>query len=242
MDMRRIATVTGWLWIVTFVTSIPARFILYAPILDEPSYVTGAGDVARTLLALGAVFELVLIISGVGTAVVPYSIHKRYSEVGAVGFVTARVMECVFIAIGIVSILAIVTLRQDAPSGTSAALGQGLEAIYEWCFRIGPGFIVGVGNGLILGYMMYKSGLVPRRMAMLGLVGGPLLILAGVLVIFDVIEGSGPIQALMTIPEAIWELSLGIYLVAKGFRRDAPVLGDATVTVPDSPSALRDRR
>lgn len=77
---------------------------------------------------------------------------------------------------------------------------------------------------------------------MLGLVGGPLLILAGVLVIFDVIEGSGPIQALMTIPEAIWELSLGIYLVAKGFRRDAPVLGDATVTVPDSPSALRDRR
>lgn len=242
MDTRRIATVTGWLWIVTFVTSIPARFILYAPILDEPSYVTGAGDVARTLLALGAVFELALIISGVGTAVVPYSIHKRYSEVGAVGFVTARVMECVFIAIGIVSILAIVTLRQDAPSGTSAALGQGLEAIYEWCFRIGPGFIVGVGNGLILGYMMYKSGLVPRRMAMLGLVGGPLLILAGVLVIFDVIEGSGPIQALMTIPEAIWELSLGIYLVAKGFRRDAPVLGDATVTVPDSPSALRDRR
>jgi hypothetical protein len=241
MDTRRIATVTGWLWIVTFVTSIPARFILYAPILNEPSYVTGAGDEARALLALGAVFELLLIIANVGTAVVPYSIHKRYSEVGAVGYVTARVMECVFIAIGIVSILAIVTLRQDAPSAT-AALGQGLEAVYEWSFRIGPGFMVGVGNGLILGYMMYKSGLVPRRMAMLGLVGGPLLCLAGVLVIFDVIEGSGPIQALMTIPEAIWELSLGIYLVAKGFRRDAPVLGDATVTVPDSPSALRDRR
>jgi hypothetical protein len=242
MDTRRIATVTGWLWIVTFVTSIPARFILYAPILGEPSYVTGAGDEARALLALGAVFELVLIISNVGTAVVPYSIHKRYSEVGAVGYVTARVMECVFIAIGIVSILAIVTLRQDAPGGTTAALGQGLEAVYEWSFRIGPGFMVGVGNGLILGYMMYKSGLVPRRMAMLGLVGGPLLLLAGVLVIFDVIEGSSPIQALMTIPEAVWELSLGIYLVAKGFRRDAPVLGDATVTVPDSPSALRDRR
>jgi hypothetical protein len=242
MDTRRIATVTGWLWIVTFVTSIPARFILYAPILDEPSYVTGAGDEARALLALGAVFELFLIISNVGTAVVPYSIHKRYSEVGAVGYVTARVMECVFIAIGIVSILAIVTLRQDSPSGTTAALGQGLEAVYEWSFRIGPGFMVGVGNGLILGYMMYKSGLVPRRMAMFGLVGGPLLCLAGVLVIFDVIEGSGPIQALMTIPEAIWELSLGIYLVAKGFRRDAPVLGDAAVTVPDSPSAPRDLR
>lgn len=243
MDTRRIATVTGWLWIVTFVTSIPARFILYAPILDEPNYVTGVGDEARALLAIGAVFELFLIISNVGTAVVPYSIHKRYSEVGAVAYVTARVMECVFIAIGIISILAIVTLRQDAPTGTTAALGQGLEAVYEWSFRIGPGFMVGVGNGLILGYMMYKSGLVPRRMAMLGLIGGPLLCLAGVLVIFDVIEASGPIQGLMTIPEAIWELSLGIYLVAKGFRRDAPVLAaDAAVRVPDSPSAMRDPR
>jgi hypothetical protein len=243
MDTRRIAAVTGWLWIVTFVTSIPARFILYAPILDEPSYVTGAGEEARALLALGAVFELFLIISNVGTAVVPYSIHKRYSEVGAVGYVTARVMECVFIAIGIVSLLAIVTLRQDAPSGATAALGQGIEAIYEWSFRMGPGFVVGVGNGLILGYMMYKSGLVPRRMAMFGLVGGPLVILAGILVAFDVIEGGKAIQGLMSLPEAIWELSLGIYLVAKGYRRDAPVLAaDATVSIPDSPSALREPR
>jgi hypothetical protein len=57
--------------------------------------------------------------------------------------------------------LAIVTLRQDAPTDATAALGQGIEAIYEWSFRIGPGFFVGVGNGLILGYMMFKSGLVP---------------------------------------------------------------------------------
>lgn len=243
MDIRRISTITGWLWIVTFVTSIPARFILYAPILDEPSYVIGAGDEARALLALGAVFELFLIISNVGTAVVPYSIHKRYSEVGAVAYVSARIVECIFIAIGVVCILAIVTLRQDAPSGATPALGQGIEAIYEWSFRIGPGFFVGVGNGLILGYMMYKSGLVPRRMAMLGLIGGPLVILAGVLVIFDVIETGGPIDGVMTIPEGLWELSLGIYLVAKGYRRDAPVLAaDPTIRVPDSPSAQRDLR
>jgi hypothetical protein len=91
--------------------------------------------------------------------------------------------------------------------------------------------------------MMYKSGLVPRRMAMLGLIGGPLLCLAGILVIYDVIEAQGPIQAVMTIPEALWELSLGIYLVVKGFRRDAPVLAtDAPVRVPDSPSAMRESR
>src|ERR687892_581861 len=221
MDTRRIASVTGWLWIVTFVTSIPTRFILYAPILDEPNYVTGAGEAALATLAAGAVLELILIIA----------------------YVAARIVECVFIAIGILSILAIVTLRQDAPSGATAALGQGLEAVYEWSFRIGPGFFVGVGNGLILGYMMYRSGLVPRWMAMFGLVGGPLVILAGILVMFDVIEAGGPIDGLMTIPEAFWELSLGIYLVAKGFRLDSPVLaGGGSVRVPDSPSALRDLR
>jgi hypothetical protein len=243
MDTRRIATITGWLWIITFVTSIPARFIFYAPVRDEPNYVTGAGDLALALLATGVVFELILIISNVGTAVVPYSVHKRYSEVGAVAFVSARIVECIFIAIGIVCILAIVTLRQDAPSGITAALGQGIEAMYEWSFRIGPGFFVGVGNGLILGYMMFKSGLVPRPMAILGLIGGPLIILSGILVIFDVIETSGPIQAVMTIPEGLWELSLGIYLVVKGFRRDAPILAaDATVTLPDSPGAVREGR
>ena len=243
MDIRRIARFTGWLWIVTFVTSIPTRFILYAPVRDEANYVTGAGDVGLGLIATGAVLELILIISNVGTAVVPYSVHKRYSEVGAVAYVSARIVECIFIAIGIVCILAILTLRQDAPSGATAALGQGIGAIYEWSFRLGPGFFVGVGNGLILGYMMYRSGLVPRWMAMFGLVGGPLVILAGVLVMFDVIETSGPIDGLMTIPEAFWELSLGIYLVAKGFRLDSPVLaGGGSVRVPDSPSALRDLR
>jgi hypothetical protein len=225
LDTRRIATLTGWLWIATFVTSIPARFIFYAPVLDEPNYVTGAGADAWTLVATGAVLELFLIISNIGTAVVPFPILKRQNEAGALGYVTARVMECVFIAIGIVGMLAILTVRQDAPSGTDAALGQGLEAVYEWSFRLGPGFIVGVGNGLILGWLMYTSGLVPRWMAMFGLIGGPLLCIVGILVIYDVIEAGGPVQGVMTIPEAFWELSLGIYLVVKGFR-PSPILED----------------
>jgi len=150
MNYRRIATFTGWLWIITFVTSIPARLFFYAPVLDnEGNYVTGAGNDAQTLIAIGALLELLLIIANVGTAVVPYSIHKRVHEAGAVAYVTARLVECTFIAIGIVGMLAISTLRQDAPSGTDAALGQGIFAVYEWAFRIGPGVIVGVGNGLI---------------------------------------------------------------------------------------------
>jgi hypothetical protein len=224
MDVRRIATITGRLWVVTFVTSIPTRFIFYAPVLEDgKDYVLGQGDDAMTLIAFGALLELILIIANIGTAVVPYPIHKRVSEAGALGFVTARVMESVFIAVGILCMLAISTLRQDAPAGLDSALGQGLEAVYEWSFRLGPGFVVGVGNGLILGWLMYKSELVPRGLAMFGLIGGPLIIIAGVLVMFDVIEGAGPVQGLMSIPEAFWELSLGIFLVAKGYRA-SPIL------------------
>jgi uncharacterized protein DUF4386 len=224
MDVRRIAMITGWLWIITFVTSIPARFIFYAPVLEEgKDYVLGQGDDAMTLIAVGALLELILIFANIGTAVVPYSIHKRVSEPGALGFVTARVMESVFIAVGILCMLAISTLRQDAPGGLDAALGQGLESVYEWSFRLGPGFVVGVGNGLILGWLMWRSELVPRGLSIFGLIGGPLIIIAGVLVMFDVIEGAGSVQGLMSIPEAFWELSLGIYLVARGYR-PSPIL------------------
>ena len=222
MDVRKIARYTGWLWIITFVTSIPARFIFYAPVLEDgKDYVLGQGDDAMTMIAIGALLELILVISNIGTAVVPYSIHKRVSEWGAVGYVTARVMECVFIAVGLVFMLAISTLRQDGPTGMDSALGQGFEAVYEWCFRLGPGFFVGVGNGLILGWLMYTSGLVPRRFAMLGLIGGTLIIISGILGLFDVIEGSSPIQGLMTLPEAIWEFGLGVYLIVKGYRPEA---------------------
>jgi hypothetical protein len=184
MNYRRVATFTGWLWIITFVTSIPARLFFYAPVLDhEGNYVTGAGTDARTLIGIGAVLELLLIVSNVGTAVVPFSIHKRVHEAGAVAYVAARLVECSFIAIGIVCILAISTLRQDAPPGITAAAGQGIFAVYEWTFRIGPGVFAGIGNGLILGWLMYRSGLVPPRFALFGLVGGPLVSLVGLLVV-----------------------------------------------------------
>jgi hypothetical protein len=224
MNYRKIATFTGWLWIITFVTSIPARLFFYAPVLDnEGNYVTGAGTDARTLIGIGAVLELLLIISNVGTAVVPYSIHKRVHEAGAVAYVAARLVECTFIAIGIVCILAISTLRQDAPGGADAAVGQGIFAVYDWTFRIGPGVFAGIGNGLILGWLMYRSGLVPPRLALFGLVGGPLVSTVGLLVILGVIPAEGPAQVLVA-PEFIWELGIGIYLIVKGYRTSSPAL------------------
>jgi Domain of unknown function (DUF4386) len=117
-----------------------------------------------------------------------------------------------------------VTLRQDlaGTAGADAAsldtVGRSLVAVHDWTFLLGPGWVVGIGNGLLLGYLMYRSGLVPRRMAMLGLIGGPLIIISGTAVLFDVIEPGSSAQVIATIPEFFWELSLGVYLMVKGFK------------------------
>src|SRR6478672_11289065 len=203
--------------VATFVTSIPAYFILYAPVRDHPSYITGAGPDPTSSVALGAVLELILTIANVGTAVVPYVIYKRYSERLALGYVAARLVEAMFIAIGIISLLTFLLMRQQGTAGTAGALGQAFVAIYDRAFLIGPGFCAGVANGIILGYLMYRSGLVPRGMTMLGLVGGPLIVISGILVMFDVIERGGTVQGVATIPEFFWELSFGVYLIVKGF-------------------------
>jgi hypothetical protein len=232
MDTRKIASLTGWLMVITFITSIPAYFILYAPVRDNPDYITGAGPDPTASVALGAVLELILIVANVGTTVVPYALFRRYSEGLALGYVTARLVECTFIAIGIISLLAFLLMRQEGTAGTDAALGEAFVAVYDRAFLIGPGIFAGVANGMILGYLMYSSGLVPRGMAMLGLIGGPLLAVAGIAVMFDVIERGGAVQGIATIPEFIWELSFGIYLIVKGFKSPPILAGGGGPAVP----------
>ncbi len=157
---RKTALVTGVLFLITFATAIPALY-LFQPVLDDPAgYIAGAGADNRILL--GAFLELLLIIANIGTAVVLYPILKRQSETLALGYVTARLVECTLIAIGLVSVLAVVSLRQDAAGADAGSLGVALAAVKDWTFLLGPGFVVGVGNGLLLGYLMYRSGLVPR--------------------------------------------------------------------------------
>jgi hypothetical protein len=220
---RKTALVAGVLFIITYVTSIPAALVLYTPVLKDPNYIVGAGaDDAG--VALGALLEVLLIIANVGTAVVLFPILKRQNEALSLGYVGARLVESTFIAIGIVSILAILTLRADfaeVAGGNASAfvtVGKSLVAIHDWTFLLGPGFIVGVGNGLILGYLMYRSRLVPRGMAMLGLIGGPVLCAAGIGVLFSLFEQGSLPQVIATIPEFLWELALGIYLIVKGFK------------------------
>jgi hypothetical protein len=223
INPQTIARVTGVLFLITYITSIPAFFVLYPPVLDDPRYIVGAG--ADTSVSFGAFLELLLIIANIGTAVVLWPVLKRVNEILALGYVTARVVECAFIAVGLLSLLTVVTLRQEAAAGADAAslvaAGQSLVALHGWTFVLGPGFVVGLGNGLILGYLMYRSRLVPRRIAMLGLIGGPLIIASGAAVVLGVIEAGGVWQTIAAIPEFLWELSLGIWLIVKGFNPSA---------------------
>jgi hypothetical protein len=223
MDARRIATLTGWLMVVTFVTSIPAYFVFYAPVRDNPGLITGSGPDPTSSVATGAVLELILIMANLGTAVVPYAIFRRYSEGLALGYLTARLVEAMFIAIGIISLLTFLLVRQDGTAGGNVEVGAVLVAVYDRAFLVGPGFFAGIANGVILGYLMFRSGLVPRGLAVLGLVGGPLVVLSGIAVMLDVIDRGSPVQGIATIPEAVWELSFGVYLIVKGFKPSAVV-------------------
>jgi hypothetical protein len=221
LDQKR-ARVFGVLFLITFITSIPA-LALYQPVLDDPvRYIASGAHVNRIYLA--ALLELLLIIANIGTAVVIFPIVKRQSEELALGYVTARLFECMFILVGIVAVLGVVTLQQEVAGANEGSIAYTLAAVKDWTFILGPGWVVGWGNGLILGYLMYSSGLVPRRMCWLGLVGGPLIIVSGTLVMFGLADNGGTLQGLATIPEGLWELSLGIYCAVKGFRPSSPIL------------------
>src|SRR5919107_292769 len=129
MNPQTTARVFGVLYLITFFTSIPALFVFYAPVLDDPRYILGGGD-GDTSVVFGALLELLLIIANIGTAVVLYPILKRVNEILILGYVTARVVECVFIAVGILSLLTIVTLRHDAAADAASvgALAESLAA------------------------------------------------------------------------------------------------------------------
>jgi hypothetical protein len=226
LDQKR-ARWFGVLYLITFATSIPALWLYESALRDPVGYIAGAGHDKRILF--GALLELLLIIANIGTAVVIVPIMwRRYKEL-SIGYVTARVFECTFILVGIVAMVAIITLRNQVAGGSEGTIAYTLAAIKDWTFLLGPGWVVGWGNGLILGYMMYRTGLVPRRWCWLGLVGGPLLVVFGTAQMFS---GDDPSSTLATLknlsalPEAIWELFLGVYCTVGGFRRDASMLSE----------------
>jgi Domain of unknown function (DUF4386) len=223
--LQKPGRIAGLWFIATFVFSIPA-VLLYDPVLNDADYILGGGLDAR--ISVGALLEILLAISNIATAVVFFPAVKRVSETVALGYVASRIVESAFIVTGLMSLMTVVTLRDDfAGAGPDAAtlnvVGQTLVDFHNWTFLLGPQFCAGVGNGILLGYLMYRSGLVPPRMALLGLIGGPLAFVGGVLVLFGAIENPSGALFAFTAIEIVWEASLGIYLTVKGYRPSALV-------------------
>jgi hypothetical protein len=217
--MRRTSLAAGILYLVTFV-SMPT-LALYQDVRGKSDFVLGAGSDTGVLVAASS--EVVVALAGIGTAVVLFPVAKRVSETAALGFVTSRVVEGALIVVGVVSVLTLLTLRTDV-AGTAGAdpaslltAGHTLAAVYDWTFLLSQS-LMPVFNALCLGYVLYRSGLVPRVLPTLGLIGAPLLLASDIAIFFGVYDRAALIAVLAALPIAIWEFSLGVYLTVKGFR------------------------
>ena len=220
---QRTARIMGAWFLATFVFSIPA-FWFYDPLLNHADYIVGSGHDTR--VAIGGLLEILLAVSGIATAVVIFPIVKRISETLALGYIASRTVESILILVGVLSLMAVVALRQDLAGNTTPALvdvARGLLALNEQTHLLGPQFCAGLGNGIVLGYLMWRSRLLPRPMAMIGLIGGPLALLAGIGVLLGAWDTSSGLPVALTAPEAFWEFSLSVWLLAKGFR-PSPIL------------------
>ena len=235
---RKTALVAGIFYLITFI-SIPT-LALYGPVKNHRDWILSSGT--HTGVLVGGFLEVIVALAGIGTAVTLYPVVKRQNESLALGFAAARVLEASMIFAGVVSLLSLVTLRQHlgaaAGANTAALVATGAShvAVYNWTFLLGQSFMPGI-NALLLGSLLYRSRLVPRIIPVIGLIGAPLLITA---VFATLLGGSMPPPAwtaLAAVPVAAWELSLGVWLVVKGFR-PSPIT--AAIDAASTPRAYQD--
>jgi hypothetical protein len=228
-SLRKTSLLAGVLYLITFI-SIPT-LSLYRSVLDDPNYIVGPGP--DPPIIIGGVLEVIVALAGIGTAVVLYRVVKRQNEAAALGFVGARVLEAATIIAGVVALMSIVTLRQAGAGADALVTGQALVANYNWSFLLSQSLIP-VVNALLLGTLLYRSRLVPRILPLVGLLGAPLLLASDVAVMFGLLERVSPLTGISAIPIALWEFSLGVWLVVKGFR-PSPITAVMTTTTTRRP-------
>ncbi len=219
-NARHVAFWGGIAYLATFVFSMPA-VVLLSPATDHADFVLGGGGNDNQVL-LGGIFELVTALACVATALVLYPVTRRISKTAALGFVSSRIVEAGMILVGVVSILSVVTLRQDiggsheAPPGLMA-VAHALVDVRDWTFLLGPGVMPSF-NALFLATVLYRAGLVPKILPLLGLIGAPLLIAKSMIVAFGGMDDMSVAALPLALPIAAWELGLGLWLTFKGFR------------------------
>jgi len=210
---------SGIFYLLTFASSIPA-LLLIGPVLNDPAYILGSGHDTQVLW--GCLLDFVNAVTAIGSAVAVFPVARRVNESLALGFVLSRMVEAAVILIGVVALLTVVTLRQDvggsaADASALTTTGHALVAARDWTFLFGPGFMVSV-NAVLFGTLLYRSRLVPRIIPAMGLVGAPLLLAANLLTFFGHNTQTGGWTMLVTLPVAAWELSIGFYMLIKGFK------------------------
>jgi hypothetical protein len=232
--MRKTALVAGVLYLATFLSSIPAVF-LQAAVFNDPNFILGGGT-SDTLVRFGALLDIVNGLTAIGTAVALYSVVKRQHEGLAIGFVASRLFEAATLFVGIVCVFAIVTLRETRAPGSDPAtlvtIQRSFLAARDWSFVLGTG--VPALNAFLLGTLMYRSRLVPRAIPVLGLIGAPLFTSWIVGYIFGITDGGSGWHAIAVAPIFFWELTLGLWMTFKGFRKDAPLMVEAATEAASS--------
>jgi len=212
---RKISLTAGLLYLLTFV-SIPT-LALYGQVKGA-NYILGAGP--DTAAIIGGILEVIVALAGIGTAVVLFTVLKKQNEGAALGLVASRILEAAAIFVGVAFLLSVVSLRQGGAGADALVTSNTLASLYNRIFLLSQSFLPAV-NDLLLGFLLYKSRLVPRALSLIGIVGGPVLIAGFIAVMFGLIGRLDPLALLAAIPVALFEFSLGVWLTVKGFNRSA---------------------
>lgn len=220
---KKDAVITGVLFIIATVAAI-IGLRLYDPVLNNPAYLALGVSYSNQII-VGAVSELVLACTAAGTGVMLYPYLRRYSESLGLGYLSFRLLEVVFIMVGIVSVLALLTLSQlytSAPAPDTATfetIGGILKAVHDWTFMLGPNFMLGI-NTFIYSYVFYQTRLVPGKLAAFGMVGAICILIAAILELFGVILQISTWGVLLAIPVFAFEMILAVWLIRKGFNHE----------------------
>ena len=212
---RRVSLTAGILYLLTFV-SIPTLRLYHS--VKGANYIVDSGSDNAALI--GGLLEIIVALTGIGTAVVLFSVLKKQNEVLALGLVASRVLEAAAIFVGVAFILSIVTLHKSGAGPGALPTSHALAALYDRIFLLGQSFMPAI-NDALLGFLLYQSRLVPRALSWIGLIGEPILVIGYLAVFFDAIGQHSSVAGLSAFPVALFEFALGVWLVVKGFNPDA---------------------
>ncbi|MBT2738930.1 DUF4386 domain-containing protein [Bacillus sp. ISL-7] len=221
---KKAAKIVGILFILAAVTAV-IGLNLYNPILKDSDYLIKGSEHTNQVI-MGAIMELILVISAVGTATTMFPFLRKYNETIALWHVCFRFLEAVIIMVGVISVLSLLTLSREYATASVPdiasyqASGILLKAVHDWTFLLGPNFMLGI-NTMMYSYIFFKSKLVPRFIPILGMTGAALVFVAALLEMFGIIQQVSVWGAILSLPVAANEMILAVWLIVKGFNESA---------------------